>query len=85
MVKQLSTSQRHLLLSYKYRDLTIQETNSVISQYKDLKPVMDSYVFNDGSSRELMSLSGTIPVPYRGMRLLLIKSLLCCYLFYRIT
>uniref|UniRef100_A0A669QVG4 Tumor susceptibility 101 n=1 Tax=Phasianus colchicus TaxID=9054 RepID=A0A669QVG4_PHACC len=51
---------------YKYRDLTIQETNSVISQYKDLKPVMDSYVFNDGSSRELMSLSGTIPVPYRG-------------------
>ncbi|KAM9605269.1 tumor susceptibility gene 101 protein isoform 3-T3 [Morphnus guianensis] len=27
---------------------------------------MDSYVFNDGSSRELMSLSGTIPVPYRG-------------------
>lgn len=28
-------------------------------------------VFNDGSSRELMSLSGTIPVPYRGMHLLL--------------
>ncbi|KAI1232564.1 hypothetical protein IHE44_0006392 [Lamprotornis superbus] len=54
------------LLSYKYRDLTIQETTSVITQYKDLKPVMDSYVFNDGSSRELMSLSGTIPVPYRG-------------------
>uniref|UniRef100_A0A8U7MC10 Uncharacterized protein n=1 Tax=Corvus moneduloides TaxID=1196302 RepID=A0A8U7MC10_CORMO len=52
------------------RDLTIQETTSVITQYKDLKPVMDSYVFNDGSSRELMSLSGTIPVPYRGMHLL---------------
>ncbi|KAJ7422229.1 hypothetical protein BTVI_15181 [Pitangus sulphuratus] len=54
------------LAKYKYRDLTIQETTSVITQYKDLKPVMDSYVFNDGSSRELMSLSGTIPVPYRG-------------------
>lgn len=27
-------------------------------------------VFNDGSSRELMSLTGTIPVPYRGMQLL---------------
>ncbi|NXW49081.1 TS101 protein, partial [Nyctiprogne leucopyga] len=51
---------------YKYRDLTVRETTSVITQYKDLKPVMDSYVFNDGSSRELMSLSGTIPVPYRG-------------------
>lgn len=31
-------------------------------------------VFNDGSSRELMSLSGTIPVPYRGMLLLLLSS-----------
>ncbi|NXU66003.1 TS101 protein, partial [Horornis vulcanius] len=54
------------VFQYKYRDLTIQETTSVITQYKDLKPVMDSYVFNDGSSRELMSLTGTIPVPYRG-------------------
>ncbi|XP_041271027.1 tumor susceptibility gene 101 protein isoform X3 [Onychostruthus taczanowskii] len=57
---------KKMLTKYKYRDLTIQETTSVITQYKDLKPVMDSYVFNDGSSRELMSLSGTIPVPYRG-------------------
>ncbi|XP_061856215.1 tumor susceptibility gene 101 protein isoform X1 [Colius striatus] len=57
---------KKMLAKYKYRDLTIQETTSVITQYKDLKPVMDSYVFNDGSSRELMSLSGTIPVPYRG-------------------
>ncbi|KAL0629219.1 Histone demethylase UTY [Plecturocebus cupreus] len=24
------------------------------------------YIFNDGSSRELMNLTGTIPVPYRG-------------------
>lgn len=23
-------------------------------------------VFNDGSSKELMNLTGTIPVPYRG-------------------
>ncbi|XP_074950740.1 tumor susceptibility gene 101 protein isoform X1 [Phalacrocorax aristotelis] len=57
---------KKMLAKYKYRDLTVQETTSVISQYKDLKPVMDSYVFNDGSSRELMSLSGTIPVSYRG-------------------
>ncbi|KAM6322132.1 tumor susceptibility gene 101 protein isoform 1-T2 [Podargus strigoides] len=57
---------KKMVAKYKYRDLTVQETTSVITQYKDLKPVMDSYVFNDGSSRELMSLSGTIPVPYRG-------------------
>uniref|UniRef100_A0A8C7WUW7 UEV domain-containing protein n=1 Tax=Oryzias sinensis TaxID=183150 RepID=A0A8C7WUW7_9TELE len=51
---------------YKYRDLTVREITYVISQYKDLKPVMDAYVFNDGSSRDLMSLTGTVPVSYRG-------------------
>ncbi|CAI5763300.1 susceptibility gene 101 isoform X1 [Podarcis lilfordi] len=63
----VSESQLKKMLSkYKYRDLTVQETVSVITQYKDLKPVMDGYVFNDGSSRELMSLTGTIPVNYKG-------------------
>ena len=83
--------------SYKYRDLTVREITNVISQYKDLKPVMDAYgksnntgclscilydclmlnllltlgcscvsVFNDGSTRDLMSLTGTVPVSYRG-------------------
>ncbi|KAL4622688.1 tumor susceptibility gene 101 protein [Arapaima gigas] len=51
---------------YKYRDLTVREIVNVISQYKDLKPVMDAYVFNDGSSRDLMSLTGTVPVSYKG-------------------
>ena len=51
---------------YKYRDLTVCETVNVITLYKDLKPVLDSYVFNDGNSRELMNLTGTIPVPYRN-------------------
>ncbi|MBN3300872.1 TS101 protein, partial [Amia calva] len=27
---------------------------------------MDAYVFNDGSTRDLMSLTGTVPVSYRG-------------------
>ncbi|KAM3851412.1 tumor susceptibility gene 101 protein isoform 1-T1 [Vipera latastei] len=63
----LSDSQlKKMLAKYKYRDLAVQETVNVTGQYKDLKPVMDNYVFNDGSSRELMSLTGTIPVSYRG-------------------
>ncbi|XP_026524093.1 tumor susceptibility gene 101 protein isoform X2 [Notechis scutatus] len=63
----LSESQlKKMLTKYKYRDLAVQETANVTAQYKDLKPVMDNYVFNDGSSRELMSLTGTIPVNYRG-------------------
>ncbi|OWK17546.1 TSG101, partial [Cervus elaphus hippelaphus] len=28
---------------YKYRDLTVRETVNVITLYKDLKPVLDSY------------------------------------------
>lgn len=83
--------------------MTVREITNVISQYKDLKPVMDAYgkygstaglipvifshvryenlqstkitcfvyyyfisVFNDGSTRDLMSLTGTVPVSYRG-------------------
>ncbi|XP_068929157.1 tumor susceptibility gene 101 protein isoform X2 [Petaurus breviceps papuanus] len=57
---------KKMLSKYKYRDLTVRETVNVITLYKDLKPVLDSYVFNDGNSRELMNLTGTIPVPYRG-------------------
>ncbi|XP_013918679.1 PREDICTED: tumor susceptibility gene 101 protein isoform X2 [Thamnophis sirtalis] len=60
------TQLKKMLAKYKYRDLAVQETVNVTGQYKDLKPVMDNYVFNDGSSRELMSLTGTIPVNYRG-------------------
>uniref|UniRef100_A0AAY4CYV0 Tumor susceptibility 101a n=1 Tax=Denticeps clupeoides TaxID=299321 RepID=A0AAY4CYV0_9TELE len=54
------------LKQYKYRDLTVREITNVMSQYKDLKPMMDAYVFNDGSTRDLMSLTGTVPVSYRG-------------------
>ncbi|XP_061101352.1 tumor susceptibility gene 101 protein-like [Conger conger] len=61
-----SALKKMLSKQYKYRDLTVREIINVISQYKDLKPVMDAYVFNDGSSRDLMSLTGTVPVSYRG-------------------
>nr|XP_048282975.1 tumor susceptibility gene 101 protein isoform X2 [Myodes glareolus] len=63
----MSESQLKKMMSkYKYRDLTVRQTVNVIAMYKDLKPVLDSYVFNDGSSRELVNLTGTIPVRYRG-------------------
>uniref|UniRef100_A0A673BN40 Tumor susceptibility 101a n=1 Tax=Sphaeramia orbicularis TaxID=375764 RepID=A0A673BN40_9TELE len=34
---------KKMLKQYKYRDLTVREITNVISQYKDLKPVMDAY------------------------------------------
>ncbi|KAF7702249.1 tumor susceptibility 101a [Silurus meridionalis] len=57
---------KKMLKQYKYRDLTVREITNVMLQYKDLKPLMDAYVFNDGSTRDLMSLTGTVPVSYRG-------------------
>lgn len=51
---------------YKYRDLTARDITNVTNIYKDLKPMMDNYVFNDGSTKELLSLTGTVPVNYRG-------------------
>ncbi|XP_053175919.1 E3 ubiquitin/ISG15 ligase TRIM25-like [Scomber japonicus] len=57
---------KKMLKQYKYRDLTVRDITNVISQYNDLKPVMDAYVFTDGSTKDLMSLTGTIPVSYRG-------------------
>ncbi|XP_078405134.1 tumor susceptibility 101a isoform X1 [Cetorhinus maximus] len=57
---------KKMVSKYKYRDLTVHEILNVSSTYKDLKPVIDAFVFNNGSSQELMSLTGTIPVSYRG-------------------
>ncbi|XP_035251572.1 tumor susceptibility gene 101 protein-like isoform X3 [Anguilla anguilla] len=51
---------------YKHVSLAAHDIITVVSMYKDLKPVMDTYVFNDGSFRDLMSLRGTVPVNYRG-------------------
>lgn len=62
----LESQLKKMVSKYKYRDLTVCETVSVLLSYKDFKLVLESYVFNDGRSRELMNLIGTIPVPYRG-------------------
>lgn len=51
---------------YKYRDMTVRDITNATSQYKDLKPMMDNYVFNDGSNKELLCLTGTVPVNFRG-------------------
>uniref|UniRef100_A0A671MEJ8 Tumor susceptibility gene 101 protein-like n=1 Tax=Sinocyclocheilus anshuiensis TaxID=1608454 RepID=A0A671MEJ8_9TELE len=61
-----SSLRKTLSKIYKYRDLTSRDITNVASHYKDLKPVMDNYVFNDGSTKELLSLTGTVPVSYRG-------------------
>ncbi|XP_043084597.1 serine/threonine-protein kinase/endoribonuclease IRE1-like isoform X2 [Puntigrus tetrazona] len=57
---------KKMLKQYRHRDLAVREITDTILNYKDLRPVMDAYNFLDGSSRDLMSLAGTVPVCYRG-------------------
>ncbi|KAJ8390928.1 hypothetical protein AAFF_G00098480 [Aldrovandia affinis] len=54
------------LQQYKHRRLIADEISSVISVYKCLTPEMGVYVFTDGTSRNLMNLSGTVRVCYMG-------------------
>uniref|UniRef100_A0A8C3SS27 UEV domain-containing protein n=1 Tax=Chelydra serpentina TaxID=8475 RepID=A0A8C3SS27_CHESE len=51
---------------YKFRDLTIEELKNVVKMYPNFRFSMDTYTFKDGSLKDLLNFSGTIPVKYRG-------------------
>ncbi|XP_040895166.1 tumor susceptibility gene 101 protein [Toxotes jaculatrix] len=38
------------------------EIHVALAYFKNLMPTMDKYVYNDGTTKDLMSLTGTIPV-----------------------
>uniref|UniRef100_A0A4X2L851 Uncharacterized protein n=1 Tax=Vombatus ursinus TaxID=29139 RepID=A0A4X2L851_VOMUR len=62
-----SQLKKKMLSKYKYKDLIIWEIVIVITLHRDLKLILlGTYVFDDGNSRLLMSLTGTILVyhPY---------------------
>ncbi|XP_041852149.1 tumor susceptibility gene 101 protein isoform X2 [Melanotaenia boesemani] len=53
----------HKMLPKKYlRRYVAHEIYVAITYFKNLVPVMDKYVYNDGTAKNLMSLTGTIPV-----------------------
>ncbi|XP_075993603.1 tumor susceptibility gene 101 protein [Genypterus blacodes] len=41
-----------------------EEIYIALTHFKHLEPLMDKYVFNDGTTKDLMSLSGTISTTY---------------------
>ncbi|KFM73485.1 Tumor susceptibility 101 protein, partial [Stegodyphus mimosarum] len=55
-----------ILSKYQYPDRAKRDVHAAIHQYKNLRPKLDTYVFNDGSRQELACLDGTIPVMYKG-------------------
>jgi len=51
---------------YKQVDKTKKDILETISQYRGLEFYTEQFVFNDGSCKDLVNLTGTIPVGYKG-------------------
>ncbi|GIY29682.1 tumor susceptibility gene 101 protein [Caerostris extrusa] len=54
-----------ILSKYQYPDRAKRDVSNAIHRYKNLRPKLDTYVFNDGNRQELACLDGTIPVMYK--------------------
>ncbi|XP_071414952.1 ubiquitin-conjugating enzyme E2 variant 3 isoform X3 [Pithys albifrons albifrons] len=55
---------RRRLGKYKFRDLTIEELKNVSKTYPNFTFSMNTYTFKDGSQKDLLNFSGTVPVKY---------------------
>jgi ESCRT-I complex subunit TSG101 len=51
---------------YRNSDRCKPDILGALHHYPGLKPKIDKFSFNDGRTRDLLCLFGTIPVPYRG-------------------
>ena len=51
--------------SYRNHDMCKRDIVNALTHYKGLHPKIDKFMFNDGNQKELVVLSGTIPVPYK--------------------
>ncbi|GJQ88023.1 TSG101 [Trypoxylus dichotomus] len=54
------------LVNYLNPEATYKDIVTVTTHYQNLQPFKDTYVFLDGSQKELINLNGTIPVRYKG-------------------
>ncbi|XP_061395136.1 tumor susceptibility gene 101 protein [Musca vetustissima] len=55
-----------LLSKYKHVNATKKEIIDVVTNYRSLTYKLQKFVFNDGSSKDLFNLQGTIPVVYKN-------------------
>jgi len=56
----------HITKYYKNPDKVKRDVHTLLNNYRGLQPKVDTFVFNDGASKQLLCLGGTIPVPYKG-------------------
>lgn len=57
---------RNALSKYRYQDVAHRDVANCLTQFTDLKPKLDNFVFPDGTTKEMLQLDGTIPVTYKG-------------------
>lgn len=57
---------RQWLSKYQNPEAVYRDISSAVNHYQGLLPQQENYTFMDGTTMELVNLSGTIPVNYRG-------------------
>uniref|UniRef100_A0A3B1K394 Zgc:123278 n=1 Tax=Astyanax mexicanus TaxID=7994 RepID=A0A3B1K394_ASTMX len=65
-VTSIGSVKKVLPKTYHHRKRLLSEVMVVMSRYKYLEPVMDRFVFNNGTAKDLLSLVGTVTVLYQG-------------------
>ncbi|XP_060520884.1 tumor susceptibility gene 101 protein [Cylas formicarius] len=54
------------LSKYQNPDAAYRDITQAVQHYQGLQPQQDSYTFLDGTTMDLVNLTGTIPVTYKG-------------------
>ncbi|CAH8609780.1 unnamed protein product [Heterobilharzia americana] len=54
------------LAKYTNPQIVRRDVTSALEAYKELRPKFEDFIQNDGTSKKLVSLDGTIPVRYMG-------------------
>ncbi|CAH8288515.1 unnamed protein product [Schistosoma rodhaini] len=54
------------LAKYTYPQIVRRDVTCALKAFKELRPKFEEFIKNDGTSRRLVSLDGTIPVRYMG-------------------
>ncbi|XP_050316042.1 tumor susceptibility gene 101 protein [Anthonomus grandis grandis] len=54
------------LNKYQNPDATYRDITNAVNHYQGLQPQQETYTFVDGTTMDLVNLTGTIPVTYKG-------------------
>ncbi|KAM4554018.1 ubiquitin-conjugating enzyme E2 variant 3 [Fundulus diaphanus] len=57
---------QRILSKYKFHDVAVEELEKIHRIFPDLKPFTGTYTFTDSSQKELLKLTGVIPVKFDG-------------------